>query len=656
MFIQKKLKLITSKWNKTLSVLLCISLICGLVTVNVFANTQGHGNSVAGAQADGVISEGEYSWTTGLYDRNSEVANEFHVFTPHTDTIGDGLWAQYWLDYDEDYIYVGYKERGDYKTTAWVDINPRIGMGNTTGQIFIYFEFVRDDSKQSAYDASCAGRVYVTDGSGNYTTELSDYVVDAKGFYYDDGMRNQNTVEIKLNRDALTTYAGAAFDSIGFRGLVQSGGSEALYYDGNSSVKPIWFHEDKGYKKIELPTGESNSRIDGVIDSEEYYWMSAKYDRNIDVDSEYKVIQKHTDTEQLTTQYFVDFDDDYIYLGYTDRVRGFDTDASIDLAPILTDGKAKGQIHLDITANQNGHSVTGEIYEQNGTKSDIKDYIVDSASTGYDDGFRYNNCIEICLDRKKISQYAGAEFDKIGILGVTRNYGGIGVYGNESVSDDLRPECEYDGIGYHIVTIAYNVWIRFNQTHHIKNDGAGNITYGFHDWSKSEVISPKTEFNDGEIVYTCSVCGAIDSDVIPATGHYLLRVEAKDPNCTETGHKQYKACEYCDYTYKYEALPVNNEHVYDDDADMECNLCTYNRGGEGSGGSSDSGNTDDSGNTGNSGSSGDNGNGEAMTNPNTGDSSEGIVAVFGATIALLLGLCIVFMMKKKECETIGREE
>jgi len=109
-------------------------------------------------------------------------------------------------------------------------------------------------------------------------------------------------------------------------------------------------------------------------------------------------------------------------------------------------------------------------------------------------------------------------------------------------------------VGYVLVKIAYNTWVKFNGTHHIMNDGNGTLTYGFHDWNAGEVISNASEFEDGKIAYTCTVCGAVDKDVIPASGHSLLRVEAKAATCTEAGYTQHKACQLCDYTYKYEPI------------------------------------------------------------------------------------------------------
>ena len=63
---------------------------------------------------------------------------------------------------------------------------------------------------------------------------------------------------------------------------------------------------------------------------------------------------------------------------------------------------------------------------------------------------------------------------------------------------------------------------------------------GKHDYAAA--TKQPTEEEDGEMIYTCKICGFSYSRILPATGHVWGEwILDKQPTCTETGHK-YRTC------------------------------------------------------------------------------------------------------------------
>ena len=76
--------------------------------------------------------------------------------------------------------------------------------------------------------------------------------------------------------------------------------------------------------------------------------------------------------------------------------------------------------------------------------------------------------------------------------------------------------------------------------------------------------------------------------ILPALGGDVVHVEAADATCTEAGHIEYWYCEECEQVWQDEALTqltnrknviteAAHGHVYDDDKDMVCNVCEFDR-------------------------------------------------------------------------------
>jgi len=64
-----------------------------------------------------------------------------------------------------------------------------------------------------------------------------------------------------------------------------------------------------------------------------------------------------------------------------------------------------------------------------------------------------------------------------------------------------------------------------------------------HKWDEGEVTLEPTEYEDGEMTYTCLRCGDTRTESIPANGHEhdYKAVTTVDPTCTEQGYTVY-AC------------------------------------------------------------------------------------------------------------------
>lgn len=86
-----------------------------------------------------------------------------------------------------------------------------------------------------------------------------------------------------------------------------------------------------------------------------------------------------------------------------------------------------------------------------------------------------------------------------------------------------------------------------------------------HAWNDGEVTKDPTENEQGERMYTCTVCGARKTEPIDPTGEHEWETspfESKEPSCTENGYSKYR-CKDCDAvkTVTVEALGHDKEQV-----------------------------------------------------------------------------------------------
>lgn len=70
-----------------------------------------------------------------------------------------------------------------------------------------------------------------------------------------------------------------------------------------------------------------------------------------------------------------------------------------------------------------------------------------------------------------------------------------------------------------------------------------------HCWYPGDITTEPTCTDPGEQIIECQVCGAQKTEVVPATGHYLVKTEEKAPSCVVGGHTAYWTCRNCGKYY-----------------------------------------------------------------------------------------------------------
>ena len=71
-----------------------------------------------------------------------------------------------------------------------------------------------------------------------------------------------------------------------------------------------------------------------------------------------------------------------------------------------------------------------------------------------------------------------------------------------------------------------------------------------HNWNNGEITTAATCTTDGVKTYTCLDCAETKIETIPALGHGMTIIEAKDATCTEAGNNAYYHCSRCDKYFK----------------------------------------------------------------------------------------------------------
>ena len=110
----------------------------------------------------------------------------------------------------------------------------------------------------------------------------------------------------------------------------------------------------------------------------------------------------------------------------------------------------------------------------------------------------------------------------------------------------------------------YGAWTELNENEHRKicaNDPSHVVTAP-HAWDAGVVVSEATETENGEILYTCTVCGAEKTDEIVYGGHthvWNLTETVREASCEEDGENLF-TCVGCGET-RTEAIPATG-HSY----------------------------------------------------------------------------------------------
>ena len=536
--------------KKFISIILCVAMTVGIMATSVFALEYFAGEKATSSPViDGKISDGEYSWTSGKLNAqkvtlSSPIVNKLYASVNVKDSLTD---FEFFMSYDDEYIYVAYKETGTNETEVWFDLNPRDGQ---QGQIFTYVSANKDriDSVTTYESTSASAK----------TDKTSKYVVASSGKGHAENGVNSNHIEVKFSRAALEEYAGGKFDRIGFRAVVQraSGANGELFYaDGSNPSSPYWFYENYGHHIINLNNNGKNPEdmpgkltVDGVVGENEYGWTSEALDRNNGVANRFFVVDPHSDSQSLTSQWWMDYDGEYIYIAYKERGHGstqttktwIDLDPCVDLesdAQLLIyvqyakDNTKPANTGSDILSGITirEYSADGKYTEVNGSK-----YIVEAQASWFDDTARNNNTIELKISVKALRAYAGKSFETFGFRGVNQSHDGEAILCNtlshksplDFHTDKSYIVMELGGNGdvtekifeidpSHVHDIPSFKFC--SETQHTGTcNSCGSTEYEFHIWNDGEITKEATETEEGIILYTCIACEATDEDVIPS--------------------------------------------------------------------------------------------------------------------------------------------
>ncbi len=241
--------------KKILSVVLCAVCILSIMALNSFAlETYFDEEPTAAPIIDGAINEGEYIWTSTALDKVVTFYNEFYVIEYHED--GQTITLEYLLSYDEDNIYLAIAERTTgYTSYGMIDLVFCTPDGIVDGEMTLEFKFVRNNEMTEAYEPTFDS--FTVNGEDTLDS-VSSYITDAKGYYFDDNVRNNNYVEFQLDRAAIESLIGADVAGFGMRILNTPGEGKVgmtVYGDEESVVYPDGLQPDIGYHFFGLVEG-----------------------------------------------------------------------------------------------------------------------------------------------------------------------------------------------------------------------------------------------------------------------------------------------------------------------------------------------------------------------------------------------------------------
>lgn len=241
--------------KKIFAVVICAILLTCAVSLNTFAlSFYSEEEPSVSPVIDGKINIGEYAWTTTALDKKTDIENTFYVITPHID--GQALTVEYLLSYDEENIYFAIAERTlGYITSNVIDLVYCTPDGIVKGNMKIELNFTRDGDMTEAYAPTFNS--FMLDGE-DFQGNISKYITDAKGFYRSDDVRNNNYIEMKLDRAAIEEFVETDVVGLGVRVISHPNGQndgETVFGDKNSIAYPNGSHGNIGYHFFGLEKG-----------------------------------------------------------------------------------------------------------------------------------------------------------------------------------------------------------------------------------------------------------------------------------------------------------------------------------------------------------------------------------------------------------------
>ena len=207
---------------------------------------------------DGIVSDGEYAWASGEYARGEDVENEFDAGVGCDAPYGKTLKSQWWLDYDQEFIYIAYKEdrhNASSQTIGIIDLNPG---AKEQGQVSLAFTITGANAsfEYNGYNFE----VSTYDGEGKHVVNETDIVKEKATKQVEP---YHNVLEFKIDRAALAAYAGESFNELGIRAQINSYAEyieatdtqvyqNAVFGDPDSDAKAYDRHLDKGYHIVDV--------------------------------------------------------------------------------------------------------------------------------------------------------------------------------------------------------------------------------------------------------------------------------------------------------------------------------------------------------------------------------------------------------------------
>jgi len=118
----------------------------------------------------------------------------------------------------------------------------------------------------------------------------------------------------------------------------------------------------------------------------------------------------------------------------------------------------------------------------------------------------------------------------------------------------------------------YNTWEKYDDLQHCGYCACGEKVYANHEWDAGVVTIAPTHFGNGEITYTCTVCDATKTDILPAPPHIGQTVEGYAADCTNTGLTDGVKCSVCgEILTAQEVIPATGHSL----KDGTCTVCGY---------------------------------------------------------------------------------
>ena len=531
---------------------------------------------------DGIICENEYSWTSGEYDRNVEVSGEFYVITSYSDT--QTLTSQFWMDYDDEYVYIAYRDRvPGYKSGLILDLYPNPTAGNRY-QLSIELAPTRvaDETQYATYDIQSISMYQYVDSVKNnrVTLNAGDYVVSSARSWRDDGMKNNNSIELKISRAALASYIGAdSLDALGIREFITSGASsgyypEACFGDKKSTVFPNYLHTGIGYKvfsfkdldsmdleahgqkKIVINSATTATSGGSVVESEYSFSHTAKKNVTDESGFSHQVnIGSMGNAEYVN--FYVGADKDYIYIATEQK----DSDLAnwTDCLYIRLGGdKTSTNLPIQIYLPNNGGPEINSTPESSPVASDY----YSSYSVVTDTNTKVTT-YKIALDREHIASVLGVDSTDDLLIALaqrvnTNNAMFVLGFKSDTIPSDYT-YTDFPVFGYP----------------HVLDMSALNVCT--HDYDEGTVVKAATCTADGLMLYTCELCGDEKEEVIQKTTHSGVSIPAVAVSCTESGYTEGTVCRTCFATIVAQQEIAAEGHVYDDQNDLDCNVCGQTR-------------------------------------------------------------------------------